>query len=273
MKKFLIFLLISFIAISCTQNAENQYRIVSSDSNNKSNKKPLILLHDGPGLTYTYIAKYLMPLNKTRNLIFYDQLNCYQRDCSKKPVEISDLIKQLEDITKKYNNFGIIAHGWGSIILMEYLLNTPKQMHPDEVILITPAPFNWIDLSRNIIEHSKKYKKEDEKKLAEVKNPNQCLDALKIISKYSLYNSSQNIPFDRYDCILAGYLMNRIKDYNYEAFSYLLPKKTLWITGEKDFFKIRKENKPVFIKKSGHYPFIENNKDFIKEIKKFFMTS
>ena len=266
-----IFLLI--ILSSCSNDDVIEHKARVRKTSTKSELKPMVVIHDGPGLNFNYIMSHLEPLKSKRKLVFYDQLNCYYRKCATKPVEISDLVKQLENFTNQYgNNYGVLAHGWGSILLMEHLLNSPKNIHPDEVIFVTPAPLEWTKMVLDSNKNSKKYSKEEIKQLAQVTNPNQCLDAIRISTKHALHDkaSAKKLNFDRYDCILAEYLMGKLTNYNYEPFTYLLPEKTLWVTGESDFYTLPiNSQKNVVIKKSGHYPFAENNEDFIKTVNAF----
>lgn len=272
--RFLYIAILGIILSSCVPQAEDQYRTkIVADSNKAGANKPLIILHDGPGLNYNYLINHLTPLKKQRDLVFYDQLTCYHRTCSNAPVEMRDLVKQLENVTEKYgNNYGIMVHGWGSVLLMEYLISTPKHKHPNEVIFITPTPLNWLTTANNLRANAIKYSKEEQEELNQVQNPNQCLNALNIAVKHALYDKANidKLNFDKYDCMIAEHLMGKLSNYNYEAFTYLIPKKSLWITGEQDFYTIPDDKHPVVIKKSAHYPFAENNEEFIRVVQEFF---
>ncbi len=263
------FAVIAFIlALTSCSYQEDKTRLQTTSA--RGVNKPLVIIHDGPGLTYTYLAKWLAPLQNLRKLVFYDQLSCYHRKCSDHPVTIDDLSKQLEKVTAQYgNNYGILAHGWGSVLLMHYLSHTPKHLHPDEVILVTPMPLDWSSMMSAATKHSKNFTSKEENLLQEVKHPNQCMKALEIGVKYSVYDKKKlpDIYFDQYDCIISGYLMSNITNYDYRFFEHLLPQKTLWVTGEVDYFQLPdyiKSSSKKIIGKSGHYPFIENQEAFIQ---------
>jgi pimeloyl-ACP methyl ester carboxylesterase len=270
MKAILSLVILVSLLFGCGQPVEDQTSIKHFSSN--QDLKPMVIIHDGPGLSYSYMIDYLKPLSSKRELIFYDQITCYHRSCAKHPVEIKDLVKQLESITEKYgNNYTVLAHSWGTLLLLEYLIATPKNLHPDEIIFVTPPPLNWITATNNLKKLSSKYSDEEKKLLEEIVNPNQCLHALEIVTPYAVYDkdTAKKIKFNRYDCMIADYLMKKFTNYNYYPYLYLLPKRTLWVTGEKDYFSTNPIFKYKTINKSSHYPFIENNDEFLSAVNNF----
>ena len=260
-------ILFCLLALFGCSSPDNDRYVVSSDT---PNLKPMVILHDGPGLTYSYIYEYLLPLKNKRELIFYNQISCFKRNCNLKPVEISDLTKQLEEVVAKFNgNYTILADGWADILLMEFLTTTPKEIHPNELILVNPIPLSWVQAYEILSKNSQSFSEEDKAVLELIEKPSQCIDALNIALKNLLKypQKDKKLYFEKYDCMLAKYLGNTNSNYDYSFFEYLLPKKTTIIYGKESIFNkgFFSNKKVIEITQSSNYPYYENNDLFIEE--------
>ncbi|MEQ9116462.1 MAG: alpha/beta hydrolase [Rickettsiales bacterium] len=262
--RFLILLLVLF---GCS--GENSDSYITSPH---SSLKPMVVIHDGPGLTYSYLYEYLLPLKDKRNLVFYNQKSCFNKNCAVEPVEIKELTTQLERIVKNYNNnYTVLAHGWGSILLMEFLTSTPKDHHPNEVIFVNPAPLDWSEALKSFSENSENYTSEERNIIEQINDSKKCMQIFNIGLKYLLKHPQKNkkLNFEKYDCVLANYISQKVGQYDFRLYSHLLPVQTTYIYGQDSHYLkyTDKYNKNLeVISKSSHYPFYENNEEFIRKV-------
>ncbi len=102
---------------------QTYYRIVGE---NTGNKKPIILLHGGPGSTHNYFELLDCIAQSGRQVISYDQLGCgnsyvegheelWNMDTWEN--ELCELIKHL-GLTK----FHLLGQSWGGMLLLNHLL-------------------------------------------------------------------------------------------------------------------------------------------------------
>jgi proline-specific peptidase len=102
------------------------YKVVGTLSGRT--KRPLVVLHGGPGLTHDYLIP-LADLAVDRPVIFYDQIgNGQSSRAADKPqafwtfdLMIDELVNLLGHF-KIEDDFDIIGHSWGSQLLPEYIL-------------------------------------------------------------------------------------------------------------------------------------------------------
>lgn len=115
------------------------YRIAGECS---GNKKPLILLHGGPGSTHNYFEVLDRLADEGRAIISYDQLGCgnsyveghSELWCSK--TWMNELIE-----LRKYlglNELHLLGQSWGGMLSIEYFMRS--QTRRDQNPLFFPAP-------------------------------------------------------------------------------------------------------------------------------------
>ena len=127
------------------------YRIAGECS---GNKKPLILLHGGPGSTHNYFEVLDRLADEGRAIISYDQLGCgnsyveghSELWCSK--TWMNELIE-----LRKYlglNELHLLGQSWGGMLSIEYLCDH-KPEGIKSVILSSTHPSSKLWAKRNLV--------------------------------------------------------------------------------------------------------------------------
>lgn len=104
------------------------YRIVGDC---QGEKKPLLLLHGGPGSTHNYF-EVLDPLAEEdgRALIMYDQLGCGKSPAPgrKDLMNLQVWVGELENLRAclGLEECHILGHSWGGMLLLEYVCGQPR---------------------------------------------------------------------------------------------------------------------------------------------------
>ena len=83
------------------------------------NNSAILFIHGGPGLSSSYFRGWFTDLEKTFDLLFYDQNYDIPNDANAIEFLTSELIKKLHDIVKKYNRVVIFAHSWGVFLVLQ----------------------------------------------------------------------------------------------------------------------------------------------------------
>ncbi len=106
----------------------------------RDGRKPLLLLHGGPGSTHNYL-EVLDPLaEEGRMLVYYDQVGCGlspapgRKDLFNRETWIKELISLREHLG--LDEIHLLGHSWGGMMLLEYVCRYP---HPGLKSLISPA--------------------------------------------------------------------------------------------------------------------------------------
>ena len=121
------------------------YRIVGKRT---GNKKPLVLLHGGPGSTHNYFEVLdRLAEEDGRELIMYDQLGCGNSYVENRP----DLwnagvwIEELRTLRKHLNleEMHLLGQSWGGMQTLEYVCNyQPEGLK--SIILSSTLPASWL---------------------------------------------------------------------------------------------------------------------------------
>ena len=121
------------------------YRMVGTQT---GNKKPLILLHGGPGSTHNYFEVLdRLAEEDGRQLVMYDQIGCGESYVEDRP----DLwnaevwIRELEELRSHLglSQAHLLGQSWGGMLLLEYLCNhEPEGIK--SIILSSTLPASWM---------------------------------------------------------------------------------------------------------------------------------
>jgi proline-specific peptidase len=91
-------------------------------------KRPLVILHGGPGLTHDYLLP-LADLGTDRPVILYDQIgNGHSSRAADQPASIWTIdlmIDELVNLLRHFDiedDFDVLGHSWGAQMLSEYLI-------------------------------------------------------------------------------------------------------------------------------------------------------
>jgi len=124
---------------------QTYYRIVGE---NTTNKKPLILLHGGPGSTHNHF-EVLDSLAKEdgRQLIMYDQIGCGKSYVDNRS-DLWNAKTWVEELIALRKHLGIeechlLGQSWGGMLLLDYVCN----YKPDgikSIVLSSTLPASWM---------------------------------------------------------------------------------------------------------------------------------
>ena len=120
------------------------------------NGPPILVLHGGPGFSHDYLVKGLLPLAKKRTLIFYDQPTFENTPLSEdnfSPQTIFAHFRWLAYELSQKEPLGIIAHSWGSLVVIAGLTEPNLQTRPSpalsKILLLNSMPLTAKDLMRS----------------------------------------------------------------------------------------------------------------------------
>ncbi len=124
---------------------QTYYRIVGKKT---GNKKPLVLLHGGPGSTHNYFEVLdRLAEEDGRELVMYDQIGCgnsyveNRPDLWKSETWVQELIQLREHLGLE--EIHLLGQSWGGMLLLDYVCND----HPQgiqSIILSSTLPASWM---------------------------------------------------------------------------------------------------------------------------------
>lgn len=121
------------------------YRVVGK---NTCNKKPLVLLHGGPGSTHNYFEVLdRIAEEDGRQLVMYDQIGCGNSYVENRPdlwnskVWIEELIELRKHLG--LDEIHLLGQSWGGMQTLEYVCNY-KPEGLKSIILSSTLPASWL---------------------------------------------------------------------------------------------------------------------------------
>ena len=121
------------------------YRVVGK---NTGNKKPLVLLHGGPGSTHNYFEVLdRIAEEDGRQLVMYDQIGCGNSYVENRPdlwnskVWIEELIELRKHLG--LDEIHLLGQSWGGMQMLEYVCNY-KPEGLKSIILSSTLPASWL---------------------------------------------------------------------------------------------------------------------------------
>lgn len=121
------------------------YRIVGE---NTGKKKPLVLLHGGPGSTHNYFEVLdRLAEEDGRQLIMYDQIGCGESYLDEHP-ELWNAETWINELTALREHLGLdeihlLGQSWGGMLLLDYVCNY-KPEGLKSLILSSTLPASWM---------------------------------------------------------------------------------------------------------------------------------
>lgn len=256
--------------------------------------EPLFIIHGGPGLNHNYFLPHLESLAKKYQLIFFDQRSSGQSYLNVKAnMNFKTFADDIEAIRKEFNydKINILCHSWGALPATTYLLGYTANVN--SIIYCNPIPMNKafsIQASQNAIE---KTLSSDSLKRVELmaspgfqKGEMLIVNQLMMLSFKQLFCDTNKLQLldpklpENYlvaALSLAG-LMQDMKSFDFYPKLKDINIPVLIIHGNCDITPQEADQKLqqsfpnatlVNFEHSGHFPFIEENKLFIKTICKF----
>lgn len=260
--------------------------------------EPLLIVHGGPGLNHQYFLPFLEPLARKYQLIFYDQRSTGASQLDVKAnMNIKTFVEDMEGIRIAfgYDKINILAHSWGSIPAAAYMIAHPE--HVQSMIFCNPVPLNSIDNHLINEATAARVTPIDSIERARLiaspgfqKGDVATIDSLMRLSFKSIFCDTNkmelldmHLPENYMVSSLSLYgLANDMKRYNYLPALHNGTIPTLIIHGNCDLTPITVDTalqqdipgaQIVVFEHSGHFPFLEENKFFIKTVNVFIKQS
>lgn len=257
--------------------------------------EPLIIIHGGPGLNQEYFKPHLDPLTKKFKLVYYDQ-----RACGQSTVPLPDslslafFIDDIEAIRKSLGveKVNLLAHSWGAMLAVNYGIKYPQ--HVEKMILSNPIALNLEYQAASMKMLQSKTTKQDSIDRATIiaseafktKQVSSVEALMKIVFRASFNDRAKidaldiHLPANYFAATNALYqgLGKDLQSYDYyeniKAFSFpvlVLAGKADNIPQEAIERTANNVSRSTFImfKQSGHFPFIEEQTLFVKQITRF----
>jgi proline iminopeptidase len=302
MRKLLVFISLIICAASGDLHAQDTLKQGLIQVNNTQlfvkivgTGDTILVIHGGPGLNHAYLEPHLLPLAKTHTLIFYDQRSCGQSQLSvKTSMNFATFANDIEAIRNHFHiqKLNLLAHSWGSLVAATYMLNYPE--HVASVVFSNPVPFNQAFAKMSNEEAAKRETPADSIKKAQILNSDlfrkgevQPVEDLMMLSfrilfcdTAKLHELDPSLPPTYMVASLSMYgFMQDMKDYNFFPKMKDIPIPALIIHGNCDISPLEADLElqkcfttcdVTIFENSGHFPFVEENKKFVKTVSKFY---
>jgi proline iminopeptidase len=265
--------------------------------------EPFIVLHGGPGMYHDELYPFFMDFAKTHMVIFYDQRGNGKSlmeniDSSNFTVEL--MVEDLEELRKQFgmDRLNIIGHSWGGLLAMYYTVQYPA--HVNRLFLVDAAPVNTELLIKCYEKQITMFAPGEWDYVQKLwssegylaGNPEVLNEAMRI-SEGTVFSNKEVI-----DDFMKVAAFNEVTAKNSVKLNELainmklnihvqdrlsnITCPTLIINGKDDFIveeapllanQLIANSQLVFIEGAGHYPYIENSKDFFQEINDFIINT
>lgn len=179
------------------------YRIVGE---NTGNKKPLVLLHGGPGSTHNYFEVLdRLAEEDGRQLIMYDQIGCGESYLDGHPElwNAKTWVNELIELRKHLglDEIHLLGQSWGGMLLLEYVCNY-KPEGLKSLILSSTLPASWmwgIEAHRMIKELPQEYQDAIEKATSSGDYSDSVYQAAE--AEYMLRHAAGTVTEDSPECL------------------------------------------------------------------------
>lgn len=280
-----------FIRSPCDIVCENENLVTIHKMVNKLNKreyvnekyyvekvgrgKPLYVVGGGPGMDYSYLYPWLLPLSKYYELNFYHQYGIFENVSA----DLNTLVQQLYEILiADPREKEVLVHSFGSHLLWLVLEKYPD-IKIDHIICINPMALNAKEDKRAEETLRKRIPKEVEQKienLLKMEQKEADLMALSLLFPYYVFDEEISINLTSYCRKMSDKIQEELNQFDVSSVVSKLNTPILLLKGEYDFVSITGTlklqiiaRKTVIYEKCGHFAFAEKNQEVRKEIQNF----
>ena len=256
----------------------------------------IIVIHGGPGLSYSYFIPHLNALSASYRVVYFDQRACglSSGDIDSSQMNLNLFVEDIEGLRASLGlgKVTLLAHSWGGLLGMLYASKYPE--HTNALILsnsVSPATGEFEKETNQRLQS--RTTKEDSSQRATIIQSSAFragdADAFKklfmLSFKSSFYDTakikkmqlqlSQDFKEKRKKLF---YMSSELANYNFYNRLPLIKCPTLVIHGNEDAIPIELSEKIVsmipnsrleVIKHAGHFPFIERPHKFARIIYRF----
>jgi proline iminopeptidase len=257
--------------------------------------EPIMIVHGGPVLEHGYLFPFLKPLAQDYQLIFFDQRlsGRSSADVDSSEVRLDEFVDDIESLRDSLNldSIHLMAHSWGGLLAMKYALKYPSNLQ--SLILLNSMPASselWqkeeqILAGRSTTEDS--LRRHEILKSDQYKNDKPAaIEKLLLLSfRNQFHNPSLADSLDFYipeDYMkrsrLFRNLMVDIASYDLHSQLSELDIPTLLVYGSDEpatsvsgpkLETTLANSKLSVIPESGHFPFVEQPNQFMREVRDF----
>lgn len=252
----------------------------------------LIILHGGPGLNHQYFRPHLDALAKEYTLVYFDQRGCGQSSLpDADSLTLRFLVQDIEAIRKHFNieKINLFAHSFGAVLAAKYAKRFPDNVN--KLILSNPVPLSReYDAEMMRITKERMTLQDSTERAALFASGSFTPEVYEKIFKIGFYASAYNrsnieklklhLPdnFNEASRSLFTGLSKNLMQYNFYDHLNAFQFPVLVIYGKADGIPFESvlrlnNNLPnselIVMKKSGHFPFIEEPTLFTKSVLKF----
>ena len=296
MKKLLAFVLL----FSCTSPQKDEEGMLSVNGtilyyHAIGKGEPVIIIHGGPILDQSYLIDHFKELAKNHRLIFYDQ-----RASGKSTAEVDtssmtmkNLVDDIDQVRQKLglDQVHILGHSWGGMLAAKYAIEFPLKVK--SLVLCDPMPPSfrlWNEEEQILAQRTSAYDSMLEERVKSqegFKNKDvKWVDSLMKISFKSQFEDTTKLALLKIKLPQDYFKRSKIFEHiGPELYAFDLTTQlekiiapTLIIYGDQEpaneisapVYKSGIANsKVVVISSSGHFPFIEQPKQFNLEVETF----
>jgi proline iminopeptidase len=297
-------LLFLFLMLPLLVRAEVQYEETFVDSDGArlfcrmlGKGKPLIVVHGGPGMSQDYLLPYFAQLAENNFVIFYDQRGGGRStgEINRETINIPTFVRDIENIRHAFNleKISILGHSWGGLLAMHYAIAHPQSI--DKLILSNSSAASSEDFQVYFEEHLRRIAPFQEEfsavcatKEFQAGEPRAVERFYRLLFRTYCYDPEKvgllNFQQTPMAFINGGKIYEILRGKAFSNFYDLYPSlKTLNVTtlivhGDTDTVpaataqKIHKcvhGSKFVLLRQCGHFPFVEQEKEYFACLKEF----
>lgn len=243
---------------------------------------PLYVVNGGPGLEYSYLKEFFMPLTRERQIVFYDQLGTgasYDQEIQTTALELTrQLIELLRGDGKRKD---VVTHSWGSYLALSALLEAGEDLGVDKLVCINPFALDYYRYQRSgerLLSRFPQTVLDQMEALAQENTKESYRQMMYLIAPYYTYYPEKEYAFhfESYNSRMEDGVYTSIAGFDHARLLPGLKSAVYIIKCEDDFISLddtaelqAMANKYVVLPKCGHFPFIEQREECYRSLLSF----
>ena len=257
---------------------------------------PVIVIHGGPGMDQGYLLPGMAALAKKHQVVFYDQLGCGRSTATvidESHITINSFVEDIETLRKalKFEKVTIVGHSWGGMLAMYYAVKYPKNIK--KLVLMNTVASSGIhdfveELENRTLPSAGDFEKLKVSQEFINSDPQAIAQYYRLFFQYYFHNPKDleklNLQLEpkgaatgaKVAKILEESIFVKYTDQHDDLQKLKIP--TLIIHGESDVIPMSAANsmahsikgsKLVVLKNCGHFPYIEQPKEWLDAVERF----
>src|SRR4051794_33327852 len=244
--------------------------------------KPVVIVHGGPGMDYSYMLKGLESLQQLFKLNYYEQLPRIGQaaDDVSAQDQVDELVGVLQDVQGPgEDKVRVLAHSWGTYLALEASREAGDLM--SHLVLVNPVPLTFARLTEagNVLMSRVEPADAEEMERLEGLGTEEAGQEGKRLVDYAYLAASNrgriHPRFDRYNPAVNGPILGSVEGYDQTSIIHSLTGIRLsLILGDSDYLTSEgvKELLPVSrfthaLENCGHFPFDEQSEALIDALR------